>query len=64
MMQDVGLNGVYSDNVHFTTWRKACVNGTMNALCALLDANIQELFESSQSQSLITKIITEFSRAA
>lgn len=64
MMQNVGLNGVYSDDVHFTTWRKACVNGTMNALSALLDANIQEVFDSSQSQTLITKIITEFSRAA
>ncbi|MGO4962123.1 ketopantoate reductase C-terminal domain-containing protein [Jeotgalibaca porci] len=29
-------------------WRKACVNGTMNALCALLDGTIKEVFESSQ----------------
>lgn len=64
MMADCGLNGIYSDNVHFTTWRKACVNGTMNALCALLDANIEQLFQSSQAQDLITKIISEFSLAA
>ena len=42
MMADCGLNGVYSQNVNFTTWRKACVNGTMNALCSLLDCNIKE----------------------
>ena len=46
-LQESGLNGVYSDNVNFTTWRKACVNGTMNALCAMLDATIAEVFASS-----------------
>lgn len=64
MMADCGLNGVYSENVHFTTWRKACVNGTMNALCSLLDCNIEELFHTSESDHLVTEIITEFSQVA
>lgn len=59
-----GLNGVYSDNVNFTTWRKACVNGTMNALCALLDSNIEEVFASSTVDSMLTGIITEFAAVA
>lgn len=64
MMADCGLNGVYSQNVNFTTWRKACVNGTMNALCSLLDCNIKELFETSQIDQLNKKIVSEFSRVA
>ena len=64
MMADCGLNGVYSQDVHFTTWRKACVNGTMNALCSVLDCNIKELFENSQTDDLVTGIVKEFSRVA
>lgn len=64
MMKDCGLNGVYSNDVHFTTWRKACVNGTMNALSALLDANIEELFQSEQTVAVVKEIIIEFALAA
>lgn len=64
MMADSGLNGVYSQDVHFTTWRKACVNGTMNALCSLLDCNIKELFATSEHEVLIKEIVSEFSLVA
>ncbi|MFL2101557.1 2-dehydropantoate 2-reductase [Mycobacteroides abscessus] len=64
MMAECGLNGVYSQDVHFTTWRKACVNGTMNALCSVLDCNIKELFENSQTDDLVSGIVKEFSRVA
>ncbi len=64
LLQEAGLNGVYSDNVKFTTWRKACVNGTMNALCALLDANIEEVFASSTADSMLSSIVSEFSKVA
>ena len=58
------LNGHYSKDVQFTIWRKACVNGTMNALCALLDANIKEVFDTSTHKYLISKIVTEFAALA
>lgn len=64
ILQESGLNGVYSDNVNFTTWRKACVNGTMNALCAMLDATIAEVFASSTIDSMLSSIVTEFSKVA
>lgn len=64
LLQDANLNGVYSDNVTFTTWRKACVNGTMNALCALLDANIAEVFASSTADNMLHSIVSEFSMVA
>ena len=42
VMNQAGLNASYSEDVLFSIWRKACVNGTMNATCAILDANIGE----------------------
>lgn len=64
LLQAAGLYGEYSEDVDYTTWRKACVNGTMNALSALLDANLAELFEVSTIHSLLTNIVSEFSLAA
>ncbi len=53
ILQEAGLNGVYSDNVDYTTWRKACVNGTVNALSVLLDANIKQVFDTSTVDEII-----------
>lgn len=64
ILQQSGLNGVYSDNVNFTTWRKACVNGTMNALCALLDTTIEKVFATSTIDSMLSGIVTEFAAVA
>lgn len=64
LLKKSGLYGVYSTNVKYTTWRKACVNGTMNALCALLDTTIEKVFESSTIDSMLTGIVSEFSALA
>lgn len=64
ILQDAGLNGVYSEDVHFTTWRKACVNGTMNSLSTILDATIGEVFSSSTIDSMLYGIIREFAAVA
>lgn len=64
LLAESGLYGVYSDNVKFTTWRKACVNGTMNALCALLDTSIKNVFSSSTIDSMLREIVGEFSEVA
>lgn len=64
LLAESGLNGVYSEDVTYTTWRKACVNGTMNALSALLDANIAELSQTENFEEMLRAIISEFSLAA
>lgn len=64
ILKESGLYGEYSENVTYTTWRKACINGTMNALCALLDASIEQLFSSSSIDSMLKGIIDEFSAVA
>ena len=34
-LSESGLNAHFSDNIHYSIYRKACVNGTMNGLCNL-----------------------------
>ena len=60
VMDKAGLNASYSEDVRFSTWRKACVNGTMNATCAILDANIGEVFDTLTAEAIVTQIISEF----
>lgn len=59
-----GLNAEYSENVIFSIWRKACVNGTLNTLCTLLDCNIGEFGQLPQAASLLRQIIAEFALVA
>lgn len=64
MLKNAGLNGLYSENVKYSIWRKACVNGTMNATCSLLDVNLGELFETKESIPIVEGIIKEFVQTA
>ncbi|WP_285695754.1 2-dehydropantoate 2-reductase, partial [Enterococcus hirae] len=32
-LSESGLHAKFSDNIHYSIYRKACVNGTMNGLC-------------------------------
>ena len=34
-LSESGLNAHFSDNIHYSIYRKACVNGTMNGLCTI-----------------------------
>ncbi|WP_025730122.1 2-dehydropantoate 2-reductase [Atopobacter phocae] len=60
VMNQAELNVTYDDDVIPSIWRKACVNGTMNSTCALLDCTIGELFASESGQALVNQIIHEF----
>ncbi|MFD1411088.1 2-dehydropantoate 2-reductase [Lapidilactobacillus gannanensis] len=64
LFSQAGLNAVYSENVIFSIWRKACVNGTLNTLCTLLDCNIGEFGQLPQAASLLRQIIAEFALVA
>lgn len=60
VLADAGLNGIYSMNVKFSIWRKACVNGAMNATCSLLDANLGEVFDTKEARPIVEGIVREF----
>lgn len=60
MLNKAGLNATYESDVISAIWRKACVNGTMNSNCAVLDCTVGELFASSNGKEIINSIIDEF----
>ncbi|KPJ22949.1 2-dehydropantoate 2-reductase [Streptococcus phocae] len=60
MLNEAQLNATYDENVVPNIWRKACVNGTMNSTCALLDCTIGELFASEDGLKMVKEIIHEF----
>ncbi|MBW9212165.1 MULTISPECIES: 2-dehydropantoate 2-reductase [Terrabacteria group] len=60
LMNEAGLKVTYDKDVVPSIWRKACVNGTMNSTCALLDCTIGEFFASEEALRVVNTIIHEF----
>ena len=58
------LNGVVSEDLHQSIWKKICVNGTANALCSILECNLATLNESSYAKNLIYKLTQEIVHVA
>lgn len=59
-----GLKATYSDNVLYSIWKKACINGAMNATCAILDCNLAEFNNIPNGELYIRNILKEFAWAA
>ena len=64
VLNEAGLKAHYSEDVIFSIWRKACVNGTLNSCCTILDCNIKEFGELKEAAQLIRNIIKEFADIA
>lgn len=64
VLSEAGLKAHYSENVLFSIWRKACVNGTLNSCCTILDCNIKEFGELKEAPEIIRNIIREFADIA
>jgi len=59
-----GLNAKYSDNIHYSIYRKACVNGTMNCLCSILDVNMTEFGATKPAHEIVVTVVNEFAAVA
>lgn len=64
VFQQAGLNPTYSTNVKYSIWRKACVNGTLNGLCTILDCNINQFGSLPVAKNLVETIVSEFAAVA
>lgn len=60
MFNEAGLNATYDDHVINAIWQKACVNGTMNPICTVLNCTIGELFGTEGGLNLVQGIFKEF----
>ena len=63
-LDSCGLPCVYSEDIMYSIWRKACINGTMNSVCTILDCNMNDLSKVKNIKSMIKGIISEFSDVA
>ena len=63
-LSEAGLNARFTDDVHATIYLKACVNGTMNGLCTILDVDMATFGETDQAHEIVTTIVKEFSAVA
>ena len=64
ILSAAGLNAKYSDNISYSIYRKACVNGTMNGLCTILDVNMAGLGATKPSHDMVVTIVNEFAAVA
>ncbi len=55
-----GLNAEYDTDILPSIWRKACVNGTFNAYCALLDCTVGEFFATDNGRAIAETVVHEF----
>lgn len=55
-----GLNASYSPDILASIYRKACVNGTMNCLTALLECNIGQFGQTAPAHAIVTQVVSEF----
>ncbi|KAF1299453.1 2-dehydropantoate 2-reductase [Enterococcus sp. JM4C] len=60
VLNEAKLNAHYSENILSSIYKKACVNGTMNGLCTILDANMADFGETSVSEPIVNAIVSEF----
>ncbi|MFC6276632.1 2-dehydropantoate 2-reductase [Psittacicella hinzii] len=63
-INDSGLPCEVVENIQWATWRKACLNGAMNSLCTILDANMYQLGTIDNCRNLIQEIVKEFALIA
>ena len=59
-----GLNAKYSENIYYSIYRKACVNGTMNGLCTILDTNMAGVGATKSAHPMVVTIVKEFAAVA
>lgn len=64
LFNQAGLKASYSPQVLHSIWTKACVNGAMNAVCAILDCNLMQFGQVPDGDIFISNIIKEFAWAA
>lgn len=64
ILSAAGLNANYSEQILYSIYKKACVNGTMNCLCTLLDSNMADFGETDPAKQIVEKIVQEFSDVA
>ncbi len=60
VLNKADLNAKYSQHIRASIYKKACVNGTMNGLCTILDSNMASFGETDVADEIVEAIVNEF----
>ncbi|MGP1459884.1 MAG: 2-dehydropantoate 2-reductase [Treponema sp.] len=58
------MPAVYSDNILWSIWRKASLNGAINSTCTIMECNMLELGSIAGCKDMMRCIIAEFAAVA
>lgn len=58
------MPAVYSDNILWSIWRKAALNGSINSTCTIMECNMFELGSIAGCKDMMKCIISEFAAIA
>ncbi|MGX7013953.1 2-dehydropantoate 2-reductase [Vagococcus silagei] len=60
VLSEAELHANFSEDILASIYRKACVNGTMNGLCTMLNSNMTEFGGTTYADDIVEAIVTEF----
>ncbi|MGO2083307.1 2-dehydropantoate 2-reductase [Vagococcus sp.] len=64
VLSKADLHANFSTDIISSIYKKACVNGTMNGLCTLLNSNMADLGATSFADEMVKEIVLEFEAIA
>lgn len=64
MFNEATMPFKYSENATWSMWRKACLNGTVNSVCALTNSTLRQEGEFPEREQLVYQLCKEFTQAA
>ena len=64
VLDKAGLEARFSQGVSHMIYKKACVNGTVNGMCALLECNIKAFGDTKSAEAIVRTIVGEFADVA
>ncbi|MDG6881419.1 2-dehydropantoate 2-reductase [Phocoenobacter uteri] len=64
IFNEAGLKARYSHDVLVSIWKKACVNGVLNGICAILDCNLYQFGQIPSHHDFVAQVVSEFAAIA
>jgi len=64
LLSEAGFKASYSEQVLYEIYKKACANGSTNALCTLLDANLSTFGNTSCGEDIVRAFVDEYADVA
>ena len=64
LLNSAGFEAHYSEHVMQEIYKKACANGSTNAICTLLEANLNTFGNTSCAESIVRSFIDEYANVA